>query len=269
MPRYDVPKLADYSGAIQANQSMANAFSSLGNQSQDYLKLEEQKNQNAWNRAFEKDKFTETKNQNSIANQNTDRAFNYGVTRDGVKDAQRQQDFNETKNQNSFANAFKNKTFDYQAGQDSISNGFKQQQLNKPDYATFNGVDAQGNQTLNMVDKNTGNVVNTGQQIYNESKKLAPEQSMYYQDRASEMKQKNIDALQKSLTLHPAYSDLGEADKAKAYEYVNTNGKLPEFSFDKGIPLVPFTGGYSLPMSDAVKQQKQQELEKSMKALGL
>ena len=47
--RFDVPKLADYSGAIQANQSMANAFSNLGNQSQDYLKLEEQKNQNAWN----------------------------------------------------------------------------------------------------------------------------------------------------------------------------------------------------------------------------
>lgn len=49
-----------------------------------------------------------------------------------------------------------------------------------------------------MIDKNTGKVVNTGQQVYNENKKLAPEQSLYYLDRSNEMKQKNIDAIQKS-----------------------------------------------------------------------
>lgn len=55
--RFDVPKLADYNGAIQANQSMINAFGSLANQSQDYLKMEEQKKTNAWNKAFETQKF--------------------------------------------------------------------------------------------------------------------------------------------------------------------------------------------------------------------
>lgn len=267
MPRYDVPKLADYSGAIQANNSMANAFSSLGNQSQDYLKLEEQKNQNAWNRAFEKDKFTETKNQNSIANQNTDRAFNYGVTRDGVKDNQWSQTFAETKNQNAFDQGYKNKVFDHTVSQDNIKNNQWSQAFAKPDYSTFNGVDAQGNPTLNLIDKNTGKVTNTGQQVFNETKKLAPEQSAYYVDRAAEMKQKNLDALQKSLTLHPAYSTLDEADKVKAYEYVNANGKLPEFQYSDG----GYFGKekYIIPMSEAVKQQKQQELEKSMKALGL
>lgn len=230
MPKYDVPKLAGFGEAIQANNSMANAFSSLGNQSQDYLKMEEQKKNNEWNRAFEGDKFAETKNQNSIANQNTDRAFNYGVTRDGVKDGQWSQAFN------------------------------------KPDYATFNGVDAQGNPTLNMVDKNSGKVVNTGTQVYNEAKKLPPEQALYYQDRASEMKQKNVDAVQKNLSTHPAWSTLSEEDKVKAYDYVNTNGKLPEFQYSDG----GWFGGskYTIPMSDAVKQQKQKELETSMKALG-
>ena len=269
MPRYDVPQLKGYGDAIQANNSMANAFSSLGNQSQDYLKMEEQKRQNTFDNQLKTDTFNETKNQNTIANKNADRTFDYGVTRDNIKDNQWSQAFTETKNQNAFEQGYKNKVFDHTVNQDNIKNSQWSQAFTKPDYSTFNGVDAQGNPTLNLINKNDGKVVNTGQQIYNEAKKLPPEQQMYYQDRANEMKQKNIDALQKSLTLHPAYSTLNEADKAKAYEYINTNGKLPEFSFDKGIPFVPFTGGYSLPMSDAVKQQKQQELEKSMKALGL
>lgn len=267
MPRYDVPKLADYSGAIQANQSMSNAFANLGNQSQDYLKLEEQKNQNAWNRAFEDSKFAETKNQNAIANQNADRTFNYGVTRDGIKDNQWQQAFDETKNNNTFDQNYKTNMFNHTVSQDNINNGFKQQQLNKPEYATFNGVDTNGNPTLNMVDKNTGKVVITGQQVYNENKKLAPEQSMYYIDRANEMKQKNTDALQKSLTNHPAYSKLSEEDKVKAYDYVSANGKLPEFKYSDGGLFG--SEKYTILMSEAVKQEKQKELEKNMKALGL
>ena len=46
MPKFDVPKLADYSGAIQANQSFQNAFRNLGQQSQDFLNYEEQKRKN-------------------------------------------------------------------------------------------------------------------------------------------------------------------------------------------------------------------------------
>lgn len=267
MPKYDVPRLADYSGAIQANNSMVNAFSSLGNQSQDYLKQEEQKNQNAWNRAFEDSKFAETKNQNAIANQNADRTFDYTKTRDDVKDGQWKQTFDETKTQNEFDRGYKNKVFDHNVSQDNIKNGQWSQAFNKPDYATFNGVDAQGNPTLNMIDKNTGNVKTTGVHVYNEAKKLAPEQSLYYLDRANEIKQKNLDAVQKSLTTHPAWSTLSEEDKVKAYDYVNTNGKLPEFQYSDG----GWFGGskYTIPMSDAVKQQKQKELETSMKALGL
>jgi hypothetical protein len=272
--RFDVPKLADYNGAIQANQSMMNAFKGLSDQSQDYLKLEEQKKSNEWNRAFDTDKFTETKNQNAIANTNTDRAFNYGVTRDGIKDNQWGQDFGLKKDSVVFDQGYKNKVFDHNVSQDNIKNNQWGQSFantvanqNKPDYATFNGVDAQGNPTLNMVDKNTGEVVNTGQQVYNESKKLAPEQSMYYDDRAKEMKQKNLDAVQKSLTTHPAYSTLSEEDKVKAYDYVATNGKLPEFKYSDG----GWFGGekYTIPMSEALKQEKQKELEKNMKALGL
>lgn len=264
--RFDVPKLADYSGAIQANQSMMGAFNNIGNQSQDYLKMEEQKKNNEWNKAFDTQKFDETKKQNEIANINTDRTFNYGVTRDGVKDNQWQQGYDLNKDSVVFDQNYKNKTFDHNVSQDNIKNSQWQQAFNKPEYATFNGVDAQGNPTLNMLDKNTGKVVNTGQQVYNEAKKLAPEQSAYYQDRAMEMKQKNIDAVQKSLTTHPAYSTLSEEDKVKAYDYVATNGKLPEFKYSDG----GWFGGekYTIPMSEAVKQEKQKELDKNMKALG-
>ena len=264
--RFDVPKLADYSGAIQANQSMANAFSNLGNQSQDYLKMEEQKKNNEWNRAFEDSKFTETKNQNKIANQNADRTFNYGVTRDGVKDSQWQQGYDLNKDSVVFDQNYKNKTFDHNISQDNIKNSQWQQAFNKPDYSTFNGVDTQGNPTLSMINKNNGNVVNTGAQVYNEAKRLAPEQSAYYQDRANEMKQKNLDAVQKNLSTHPAWSTLSEEDKVKAYDYVNTNGKLPEFKYSDG----GWFGSekYTIPMSEAVKQEKQKELDKNMKALG-
>lgn len=262
MPRYEVPKFMGYGDAIQATQGMSSAFKDLSNTSQNFLNYSENQKQNAFDNQYktdsfglEKDKFTETKNQNKIANDNADRTFNYDVTRDGVKDGQWQKDYNLRFDGQTFDQNYKNKVFDHTVSQDGISNFFKQQQLNKPDYATFNGVDAQGNPTLNMINKNNGSVINTGQQVYNEAKKLAPEQSLYYLDRANEMKQKNNDALQKSLLTHPAYSKLGEEDKIRAYDYVIQNGKLPEFNYDSGVPFVPYTGGYSLKMSEAVKQE--------------
>jgi hypothetical protein len=208
---------------------------------------------------------------NAIANTNTDRAFNYGVTRDGIKDNQWGQDFGLKKDSVVFDQGYKNKVFDHNVTQDNIKNNQWGQSFantvanqNKPDYATFNGVDAQGNPTLNMVDKNTGKVVNTGQQVYNEGKKLAPEQSMYYQDRANEMKQKNLDAVQKSLTTHPAYLGLSsESDKLAAIQYVNENGKLPEFKYDDS-----WNGkNYYMPFNEALKQQAEQEAKKQKSGL--
>lgn len=262
-----VPKLVGFGEAIQANQSMTDGFGKLGSISQNYLNYAENQKQNAFDNQFKTDSFNETKNQNSIVNKNTDRAFNYGVTRDGVKDGQWQQNYNLTKEGQTFDQGYKNKVFDHTVSQDNIKNGQWAQAFSKPDYATFNGVDANGNPTLNLVNKNNGSVVNTGQQVYNEAKRLPPEQQAYYQDRANEMKQKNLDAVQRNLSTHPAWSTLSEEDKVKAYDYVNTNGKLPEFQYSDG----GWFGGekYTIPMSEAVKQQKQKDLEKSMKAIGL
>ncbi len=272
MPRYDVPQLKGFGDAIQANQSMMGAFNNISNQSQDYLKMEEQKKNNEWNRAFDTQKFDETKNQNAIANKNIDRTFNYGATRDGVKDNQWQQGYDLNKNNVAFDQNYKTNTFNHNVSQDNIKNSQWRQAFsntvanqNKPDYSTYNGVDTQGNPTLNLVDKNSGKVINTGQQVYNEAKKLTPEQSAYYQDRAIEMQQKNIDAVQKSFMANPSYSNLNEQDQLSALDYIKANGKAPQVSYDKGW----FGKGYYLPMSDAVKQEKQKELDKNMKALGL
>lgn len=253
--RVQAPKLMGFGDAIQANQSMSDSFNKLGSISQNFLNYSENQKQNAFDNQYKTDTLNETKNQNVIANKNADRTFYYGVKRDGIKDNQWQQTFNETKNNNSFANAFKNKIFDYQVGQDKISNGFKQQQLNKPDYATFNGVDTQGNPTLSMIDKNTGKVVNTGQQVYSEPKQLAPEQSLYYLDRANEMKQKTLDTLEKNFRATNEFNNLNEQDQLKAIDYIRANGKLPQVSYEKG-----WGGkGYYLPMSEAEKQNIEQQ----------
>lgn len=73
MPRYDVPRLADYSGAVQANRTMADAFRNLGNQSQDYLNFEEQKRNNQWQKAFqETEKQNETNRYNAEQQEKAD-----------------------------------------------------------------------------------------------------------------------------------------------------------------------------------------------------
>lgn len=241
MPKYDVPKLAGFGEAIQANNSMANAFSSLGNQSQDYLKMEEQKKQNEWNRAFEGDKFAETKNQNSIANQNTDRAFNYGVTRDGVKDGQWQQNFNLTKDGQAFDQGYKNKVFDHTVSQDNIKNGQWAQAFNKPDYTTFNGVDAQGNPTLNLVNKNDGSVKNTGSVVYREPKEMSPYQAENIQLRKDMQTAKVVESNKKAvddLSTLDNWNGLTPELQLKAVEYYNKTGMKPQI---KGFNM--FGGG--------------------------
>ncbi len=168
MPRYDVPKFADYSGAIQANQSMANSFANLGNQSQDYLKMEEQKNQNAWNRVFEGNKldFETNKYKNELqekadkkeANATTMKALfpeqvkdiglQYGQT-PTIENANKMSSFLGNVDINNFArnqdfvnnNKKDQRDYEYKVGQDSIKNGFERdrialerQRINKPQY---------------------------------------------------------------------------------------------------------------------------------------
>lgn len=272
MARYDVPRLADYSAAIQANNSMIDSFGKLGSISQNYLNYDLQNKQNAFDNQYKTDTFNETKNQNAIVNKNNDRAFNYEVGRDLIKDNQWQQNFNETVNNNKFDQNYKTNMFNHNVNQDNINNGYKADEMKlkwsnalKPDYATFNGVDANGNPTLSMIDKNTGKVFNTGQQVYNEPKQLTPEQSLYYMDRANEMKQKQLTELEKTFRESNEFSNLEKEDQMKAIDYLRANGKLPQISYDNSW----FGKGYYLPMSEAVKQDKQKQLEQDMKALGL
>jgi len=83
MPRYDVPKLADYSGALNANNSMIQAFANLGKTSQDYLNYDEDKKKNEWYQAFKT---------------NTDqRDYDHKVEREAVADKQWQDEYTANK----------------------------------------------------------------------------------------------------------------------------------------------------------------------------
>ena len=257
--RVEVPKFADYSGVIQANQAMSNAFKQLGDTSQDYLDFSEKKKQNVVDNQYKQDVFNETKNQNNFSNQFRQNEFDYTKTRDGVKDGQYNQQFEYKQGRDLIDDGYKNKVFDYGVKRDGVKDSqwgqefsYKQGQGNKPDYSTFNGVDAQGNPTLNMIDKNTGKVINTGQQVYQAPKEISPEQKLYYSDRSNEMQQKTLAATKKAFMENPAYSKMNEQDQLKAMQYIDANGKAPEIAFDDSW----FGKGYYMPMSDAVQEVK-------------
>ena len=262
--RVQAPKLMGFGDAIQANQSMSDSFNKLGSISQNFLNYSENQKQNAFDNQYKTDTFNETKNQNKITNANTDRTFKYGVTRDGIKDNQWQKNYELNKDSVVFDQNYKTNMFNHAVSQDGISNYFKEQQLNKPDYATFNGVDANGNPTLNLIDKNTGKVFNTGQQVYQEPKQLAPEQSLYYMDRANEMKQKQLLELEKTFRESNEFSNLEKEDQMKAIDYLRTNGKLPQISYDNSW----LGKDYYLPMSEAVKQEAIKQNNENKKTLG-
>lgn len=262
MPQPQVPKLADYGTALQANQSMMDGFNKLGSISQNYLNYDAQQKQNAFSNQHQTDVLNETKNQNKIANKNADRSFEYTKGRDDVKDGQWYADYTERQNSTAFDQNYKTNVFNHTVEQDNISNGLRRDQLNKPDYATFNSVDANGNPTLSMINKNNGSVINTGQQVYNEAKKLAPEQSMYYIDRANEMKQKQSTEMEKQLTSSPSYIGLSEKDQNSAINYLRQNGKMPNIGYSNswGGGGSGLTGkGYyfnGTPMSEAVQKER-------------
>jgi len=279
------PKLMDYSAAIQANQSMSNAFKQLGNTSQDYMDYAEKKKQNGIANQYKQDVFAETKNQNKFSNQFKQNEFDYGKTRDTVKDGQWGQTFNHNVSQDNIKNDQWKQSFariqnrdaigddqwqmnyDYRKNNDNRNYNHKVNQSNKPSYSTFDGVDANGNPVLNLIDKNTGKVTNTGQQVYQKPKQVSDEQRDYYSERTNDLIEKRSANLIKSFRDSPAYTKLSEQDKIKAERYVRTNGTIPEIKYSDGGYLG--AESYSMPMSDAIMKEKQKKLEQDMKTLGL
>ncbi|MCT7549817.1 hypothetical protein N5U04_09860 [Aliarcobacter butzleri] len=163
MPKFDVPKLADYSGAIQANQSFQNAFRNLGQQSQDFLNYEEQKRKNQQDESMQqqnyklnldKHNFEQTKYKNEfqdkedakVANRTTfqtlypeqfksfGEVFGQSPT---VENADRMNNVlgnvdlnNFDKNRTFNYNANKDqKNFEYQQNRDRISDGFEREKI--------------------------------------------------------------------------------------------------------------------------------------------
>lgn len=259
--RPQVPKFVDYSGAIQANQSMMDGLSKLGSISQDYAKMEEQKKQNGIDNQYKTDVFAETKSQNAKANENADRGFYYGVGRDNLSDIKADKEWTYKQGRDLIDDGYKNKVFNHTVNQDNVRNGqwqqdfgYKQSQANKPDFTSFNSIDAQGNPTLSLLDKNTGRVTNTGQQVYQAPKEISPEQKMYYMDKSEELKNKTLGSIKKSFMENPAYSKLSPEDQLKAIYEIETTGKAPQIAYTDG----GYTGfeKYYLPMSEAVKQQE-------------
>lgn len=265
MPPLKAPTLMGYDTAIQANQSMSNAFKQLSDTSQNYLNYSENQKQNAFNNQHQTDVLNETKNQNENRNQQWLADYTARQNDSETKNNQWQQDYLLRKDNNEFDQNYKTNVFNHTVAQDGMTNYFKQKQLDKPDYATFNSTDAKGNPTLSLIDKNNGKVVNTNTPVYNESKKLAPEQALYYQDKAYEIKQKALSDMEKQLTSSVPYSKMLEGDQMKAIAYLRQNGKMPDIAYDKSW----LGKGYYFnpPMSEGVKQEKLKQLEEQMKYL--
>lgn len=273
MPPVKAPTLMGYDSAIQANQSMSNAFKQLGDTSQNFLNYSEAQKQNAFDNQYKTDTLNETKSQNAIGNNHWQQNFDYTKGQDDIKNGQWKQTFDHTVNQDNIKNNQWQQTFDETKNQNAFDRGYKNSVLNKPDYATFNGVDANGNPTLNLFNKNNGQVVNTGQQVYNESKKLAPEQSLYYQDKAMEMRQKSLDDMEKTLTKSAPFVGLSEGDQNNALNYLRTTGKMPTIGYSNtwGGGGNNFNGkGYyfkGTSMSDVMSKEQQKVLQDQLDKL--
>lgn len=267
MPKFDVPKLADYSGAIQANQSFQNAFRNLGQQSQDFLNYEENKKQNEWNKVFKKQDFNYTKDKDN-------RSFEYEQNRDTVKDNQWQQGHNLQKDSLAFDQNYKTNVFNHNVNQDNINNGYKADEMKyrwanafKPEYTTFNGVDEQGNATISLLDKNNGKIVNTGQKVYQSPRQLDPAQVDYYNMRNQEIADKRIAENEKNFRSTLGFDKLSEDEQLRAIQQLRETGQAPKISFDKGIPFIPFTGGYYLPQKTNTNKVDLKALEDAINKL--
>lgn len=156
MPKFDVPKLADYSGAIQANQSFQNAFRNLGQQSQDFLNYEEQKRKNQQDELLntKKQEHEQTKYNNElqdkentkIANRTTFQTLypeeykNFGTSFGGVPSVENANKMDSVLGSVDLNNFDKNRTynynankdqkdFEYQQNRDKVEDNFKNQEL--------------------------------------------------------------------------------------------------------------------------------------------
>lgn len=254
MPQVKAPTLMGYDTAIQANQSMSNAFKQLSDTSQNYLNYSENKKQNAFNNQHQTDVLNETKNQNENRNQQWLADYTARQNDSETKNNQWQQDYLLRKDNNEFDQNYKTKMLDHTISQDGFSNYFKQAQLDKPDYTTVDTVVA-GVPTLALVDKNSGKVTNTNTPLYKAPKELAPEQALYYQDKAYEMKQKALSDMEKQLYADPSFSKMSNDDQVKATAYLRQNGKMPSIAHDGGW----LGKGYyfNQPMSEGVSQVQQ------------
>lgn len=209
MPKFDVPKLADYSGAIQANQSFQNAFRNLGQQSQDFLNYEEQKRKNQqdeftqqqnYKLNLDKHNFEQTKYKNEfqdkedakVANRTTfqtlypeqfksfGQVFGQSPT---VENADRMNNVlgnvdlnNFDKNRTFNYNANKDqKNFEYQQNRDRISDGFEREKIGiQRMNASKPSYSFQTNENGNIVAINQNDptkIIDIGVKVGNEKKK--------------------------------------------------------------------------------------------------
>lgn len=269
------PKLMDYSAAIQANQSMSNAFKQLGNTSQDYMDYAEKKKQNGIDNQYKQDVFAETKNQNKFSNQFKQNEFDYGKTRDTVKDGQWGQTFNHNVSQDNIKNDQWKQSFariqnrdkigddqwqmnyDYRKSNDDRNYNYKVNQSNKPNYTQYTTTDANGKPVLGFYDKTTGTTVNTNQPVYQTPKTMSDEQRIYYTERANDLKNKQLENMMKNFRDSPSYTKLSDEQKIKAEEYVRTNGTIPKINYSDG----GWFGAESYSMGEAVEKQKKNKLK--------
>ena len=160
---YKVPQLKDYSGAIQANQSMTSAFGDLNDISQGHLNYVAQNKKDAADIAYKNDVLANTKNQNEIDNafkQNTqdlaktkytnelsekndiksaniasfsslfpDEAAKIKSSYGDIPSIENADKLNNVMGNIDLSNFEKNKTFNYTKGQDEINNNFKKQEI--------------------------------------------------------------------------------------------------------------------------------------------
>lgn len=142
MARYDVPRLADYSAAIQANQSFQNAFRNLGQQSQDFLNYEEQKRKNQQDELLntKKQEHEQTKYNNElqdkenmkIANRTTFQTLypeeykSFGAAFGGVPSVENANKMNSVLGSVDLNNFDKNRTFNYNANKDQKDYEYQQ-----------------------------------------------------------------------------------------------------------------------------------------------
>jgi hypothetical protein len=288
------PKLMDYSAAIQANQSMSNAFKQLGNTSQDYMDYAEKKKQNGIDNTLNDAKFKETQTINQFNMNDVERkykadtkekeskltananAFKSLYPEQSAKMSLQFGDIPSVENANKMNNVFghmdisnfdKNREFNYGKSQDEINNKLKREELNirrktankanKPSYQMVQTVGADGKPTWVRYNKNTNEVIPTNMSVYQTPKTMSDEQRIYYTERANDLKNKQLENMMKNFQNSAGYQNLSDKQKIKAEDYVRTNRTIPKINYSDG----GWFGAESYSMGEAVEKQKKNKLK--------